>query len=109
MSNSKFEENGEFLPVLNKLLNDKVHNDFVFKTEAGVAPNSHMAIYDFRNPPQYGRTPDVDNVMGYVRVNREGEIIPHSYEPNPMYRTSSDADGLITLSDYLLEEIKEVI
>lgn len=104
----RFEQNNDFLKLLNKSISDKVQNDFTYIMEAGNYGDSYMPIYDFREVPRFGRSPEVDSIFGYVRVNSEGKILPGSYERNDMYRLCNGA-GLIKLSSYLLEQIQEAI
>lgn len=104
----KFEQNKEFLKLLNSTIHDNVHDDFTFIMEAGNYANTYMPIYDFREVPRFGRTPEVDSIFGYVRVDGEGKITEGSYEQNDMYRLCNGA-GLIKLSSYMLAEIVDAV
>lgn len=103
-----FKPNKQFLDLLNSNIHDKVDHDFTFIMEAGANANTYMPIYDFREVPRFGRTPEVDSVFGYVRVSSDGKIIPNSYESNDMYRVCNGA-GLVKLSDYMLKQIQEAV
>lgn len=113
-SNSKnitphnFQVNSPFLNQLHELIAKKIDNDFSFIIEAGTNANSYMPIYDFREIPKYARIPQVDNVFGYVMVDGNGKMIPNTYESNNLYRLCN-GKGLIKLSDFLYDEIKEVV
>lgn len=104
----KFKSNKEFLNLLHKNIQDKIDQDFTYIMEAGVNADAYMPIYDFREVPRFGRTPEVDSIFGYVRVSSDGKIVPNSYEPNEMYRLCNGA-GLVKLSSFLLEQIREGI
>ena len=100
-----FEPEPKFLSLLNKTIHDKVHEDFTFIMEAGVNALTYMPIYDFRDIPRFARTPDVDNVFGYVLVDDKGKMVPMSFEPSNMYRLCN-GQGLIKLSDFLYDQMK---
>lgn len=107
ISPHNFAADSRFLEVLHRTIADTVHNDFLFIMEAGVNANAYMPIYDFRHTPSYARIPEVDNIFGYVRVDANGKMIPHSYEANALYRLCNGESGLIKLSDHLHEKVKE--
>lgn len=104
----QFKPNKAFLDLLNSNIHDKVHEDFTFIVEAGANAGTYMPIYDLREIPNFGRTPEVDSVFGYVRVTSDGKMVPKSYEPNEMYRPCNVA-GLVKLSDYMLEQIRAAV
>lgn len=104
----RFVCNKEFMNLLNENLHDKVDQDFSFIVEAGANADTYMPIYDFREVPRFGRTPEVDSIFGYVRVGTDGKIVPKSFEANVMYRICNGA-GLVTLSDYMLEQVRNAI
>lgn len=104
----KFRPNKEFLELLHGSIHDKIDQDFTYIMEAGVNADSYMPIYDFREVPRFGRTPEVDSIFGYVRVSSDGKIIPKSYEANEMYRLCNGA-GLVKLSNFLLEQLREAV
>lgn len=103
---STFEPNDEFVKLLHKTIHLSIQNDFTYVMEAGVNALTFMPIYDFRETPRFGRTPEVDSVFGYVLVDEKGVIVPGTFESNHMYRVCNGV-GLIKLSDYLLEQMKE--
>lgn len=102
----EFKSNGEFVELLHKTISEQVFDDFLFIMEAGVNANSFMPIYDFREVPRHGRTPEVDSILGYVQVGGDGKMIKPSYEANSMYRLCNGA-GLLRLSDHLYEKVRE--
>lgn len=102
-----FVPNPQFLPKLQDLIGHKIYDDFTFLMEASVNANSFMPIYDMRNVPRYGRIPEIDNVYGYLQVDELGKMIGQTYQANDMYLLFN-ADGLITLSDFLLEEVRKL-
>lgn len=101
-----FKSNPQFLDLLNNKIKDSIQKDFSFIMEAGANANAFMPIYDFRETPNYARTPEVDDIFGYVLVDEEGKIVPGSYEVNKLYRLCN-ATGLVKLTEYLLEEMKK--
>ncbi|OBA19306.1 hypothetical protein METBIDRAFT_46782 [Metschnikowia bicuspidata var. bicuspidata NRRL YB-4993] len=106
VSPSNFEGNPKFLDLLHDRIKTGIQNDFTFIMEAGTNALTYMPIYDFREIPKYARTPNVDDVFGYVLVDGSGKIVPDSYEKNDLYRICNGT-GLIKLSEYLLEEMKK--
>lgn len=102
-----FLVNKRFLDLLNKKINDSIHEDFTFIIEAGANALTFMPIYDFREIPRYARVPEVDGIFGYVLVDDKGKIVPQTFDPNAMYRVCNGA-GLIKLSDYLHEQMKAI-
>lgn len=103
-----FRENPAFTPLLQETIKNEVHNDFAFIIEAGVHVNSFMPIYDFREIPRYQRIPDVDSILGYIRVDEQGKMIPGAYEPNDLYRLCNGT-GLIKLSDHLYDVMRRLV
>lgn len=103
---STFEPNVKFLSLLNDIIAKRIQEDFSFIVEAGANALTYMPIYDFREVPRYGRTPEVDNIFGYVLVDKSGKIVEGSYEKNNLYRLCNGA-GLVKLSDFLYETMKE--
>lgn len=103
---STFEPNGKFLILLHEIISKRIQEDFSFIVEAGANALTYMPIYDFREVPRYGRTPEVDNIFGYVLVDSSGKIVEGSYEKNDLYRLCNGA-GLVKLSDFLYETMKE--
>ncbi|GEQ68143.1 hypothetical protein JCM33374_g1810 [Metschnikowia sp. JCM 33374] len=103
---STFKGNPEFLDLLHGKIQKDIQNDFTFIMEAGANASTYMPIYDFREIPKYARTPNVDDVFGYVLVDASGKIVPESYEKNNLYRLCNGT-GLIKLSDYLLDEMRK--
>ncbi|PIS50873.1 hypothetical protein CJI97_004413 [Candidozyma auris] len=102
-----FSVNKRFLDLLNEKINEGIQDDFTFIIEAGANASTFMPIYDFREVPRYARTPEVDSIFGYVLVDDKGKIVPRTFDPNSMYRICNGA-GLIKLSDYLHEQMKNV-
>ncbi|KAF7998885.1 hypothetical protein HF325_006417 [Metschnikowia pulcherrima] len=106
VSPNTFQPNPDFMRLLHSTIQEGIQHDFTFIMEAGANALTYMPIYDFREIPKYARTPNVDDVFGYVLVDSEGKIVPGSYEKNDLYRVCNGA-GLIKLSDYLLEEMRK--
>lgn len=101
-----FNVNLQFMEILNKVLHSSIDKDFTFIMEAGVNASTYMPIYDFREIPRFGRTPSPDDVFGYVLVDENGKMVQGSYQSNEMYRVCN-GNGLIKLSDYMLEQMRE--
>ncbi|WPK27369.1 hypothetical protein PUMCH_004755 [Australozyma saopauloensis] len=101
-----FKSNPEFLDLLNNKIKDSIQKDFSFIMEAGANANAFMPIYDFREIPNYARTPEVDDIFGYVLVDGDGKIIPGLYEVNDLYRLCNGV-GLVKLTDYLVDEMRK--
>lgn len=103
-----FQENKDFLNTLHEVIGRRIDDDFTFIIEAGTNVDSYMPIYDFREVPKYARIPLVECVFGYVMVDGKGKMIPKTYEANYLYRLCS-GKGLIKLSDFLYDEIVQVV
>lgn len=95
------------MKVLHSTIGKTVYGDFLFIMEAGVNANQFMPIYDFRKTPNYARIPEVDDIFGYVHVDASGKMIPNTYEANNLYRLCNGESGIIQLSEYLYEQVKE--
>ncbi|EGV60955.1 hypothetical protein PSN45_002332 [Yamadazyma tenuis] len=107
LTREAFVPNPQFLPKLNQLIGERVHEDFTFIMEASVNANSFMPIYDLRDVPRYGRIPEIDSVFGYLQVSDKGEMLKGTYQNNDMYQLYNST-GLIMLSDFLLEEVRKL-
>lgn len=99
-----FKLNPQFLPIFQDLISEKIYRDFSFIMEASINANSFMPIYDFRDIPRYGRIPEIDNVFGYLQVDKDGQMLKDSYQRNDLYQVYNH-HGLPVLSDYLYEEV----
>lgn len=106
ITHENFTPNSHFVALLHLRIAAVIHHDLPFVIEAGTYANSFMPIYDFREVPRYGRTPEIDSTFGYVQVDDTSKIVPHSYEPNDMYRLCNGS-GLIKLSDTLYEDMQQ--
>lgn len=101
-----FVPNSQFVPLMQKLISEKGHLDPTFKMESPLYRHSFMPIYDFRDVPDRGRSPDICNVFGHVLVDGEGSMVQGTYEPNEWYTPYNERDGFIILSDFLLECVR---
>lgn len=101
-----FKVSQDFVSLLHDTIASSVHNDFTFIMEAGANASAFMPVYDFREIPRYARTPNVDDIFGYVMVDDAGKIVQGLYQPNEMYRVCNGV-GLTKLSDHLLEAVRE--
>uniref|UniRef100_A0A060T301 ARAD1C29018p n=1 Tax=Blastobotrys adeninivorans TaxID=409370 RepID=A0A060T301_BLAAD len=100
-----FEPNRQFITVLHSTIKNHIHNCPMFSALAAAEAkdSAFFHIYDLRNPPVYGRIPEVEDIIGTVRLDGKG-IVPQSYEANKMYRLATRA-GYIQLSDYISEQL----
>ncbi|KAK9432249.1 hypothetical protein V1505DRAFT_354085 [Lipomyces doorenjongii] len=105
LKDATFRPNLAFLPIMHTAVAENIMNDQLFISIAATYPDNYMAIYDLRNPPVYGRIPEVQDILGMVRVDSEGAILPGTYEKNNMYRLVTN-DGICRFSDYLLGKIR---
>ncbi|KAK9240454.1 hypothetical protein V1525DRAFT_370113 [Lipomyces kononenkoae] len=106
LTEATFRPNPAFLPIMHAAVCQNIANDKLFTSIAATYPNNYMAIYDLRNPPVYGRIPEVQDILGMVRVDSEGTIVPGAYEKNNMYRLVTN-DGICRFSDYLVDKIRQ--
>lgn len=104
-----FQENREFLPVLQQLVKNHVAEDQTYIVDAMNYPGSHMAIGDFKVILDFmNQRPEMPNTLGFIRVDNDMQMDTESYEPNDLY-TLCNIDGVITLSDYMNEKIHDYI
>ncbi|ODV87066.1 hypothetical protein CANARDRAFT_26498 [[Candida] arabinofermentans NRRL YB-2248] len=109
ISPREFKPNSEFISLLQKIVSSNVQNDQNFMIEALNYPSNYMPIYDFKKISDFiNQKPELDNVLGYVNVNELGEMVEGTYEQNHMYRLCN-SDGMVKLSDYILEKVEEAI
>lgn len=131
-----FSDNKEFIKsILEPTLMNYVHMCPLYNQLAEgelFYGGTTLHIYDLRGPPMYGRIPDVQDIIGTVRiqqpvhkdlkslpgkqetVNEDGSsniyetpaIIPGSFEYNSMYRLLT-TNGFIYLSDYLHKKVAD--
>ncbi|VVT58875.1 uncharacterized protein SAPINGB_P006428 [Magnusiomyces paraingens] len=111
---SQFYANPTFLNLLKDTLTHHIHECPTYNSLAEgelFIGGSTLHIYDLRAPPPYGRIPDVQDIIGTVRIQEpvHGEginkyevppIVPGSFEPNDMYRVLT-RNGFMTLSELL--------
>lgn len=103
---SQFESNPNFSPLLWKVLESHIHECPMFQSfgKAEAKSTTFFSVYDFRNPPTYGRIPEVEDIFGTVRLDKTG-IVQGSFERNTMYRPATTT-GFIQLTDLLHEKLK---
>lgn len=101
-----FRSEPRFVEALQKLISEKVTEDFSFIIEAGTNALTFMPIYDFREIPSYCRVPNIESVFGYIQVDDVGKMIPATYQSNVMYRMCN-WNGLPKFSDFMYEQIKQ--
>ncbi|KAK7207183.1 hypothetical protein BZA70DRAFT_270677 [Myxozyma melibiosi] len=106
ISESTFTPNPRFPPIMHATIAKYVEEDPTFTSLASMYGNDFMAIYDQRSPPPYGRTPEVEDILGMVKV-QNGVIVPRSYEKNNMYRFATPVYGLTRLTHFLFLRVKE--
>lgn len=123
---SNFHDNSSFIknvlfPVLSKHVHECPEYNRIAEGEKFYGGTT-LHVYDFRAPPPYGRIPDVQDILGTVRI-QEAEfydedsperlagqlykttpIVPGTFEPNPMYRLLT-MNGFIHLSDLLQKKV----
>lgn len=104
---SQFEENPKFRLAFFDFLSKNIHKDFSYQLEASEYALNFMPIYDFRHIPEYGRRSQVDDIFGWINVDRTGEMVKGSFQANDMYRIFTKSNGFPKLTDYLKENIEE--
>lgn len=107
LSPSKFNTDPRFTPLLWKILENHVHECPMFQAfgQAEAKYTTFFSIYDFRNPPTYGRIPDVEDIFGSVQLNQKG-IEKGTFEKNTMYRVATTT-GFVQLTDLLHDKLKK--
>jgi hypothetical protein len=101
-----FKPDTKFLPVLNEVIKDNIQDDFTYIMESKEFSGNYMPIYDLRNVPNYQRTPEVEDIYGFVYCDEDGTVKSGSFEQNLEYQLITQ-NGIIKLSDHLLEKLKE--
>ncbi|ANB14757.1 hypothetical protein AWJ20_2364 [Sugiyamaella lignohabitans] len=102
----EFSSHQKFLDIAHKTIGEHIQNCPVFSQLAAAEQGEKSLffhIYDLRRPPPHGRIPEVEDIVGTVRLE-SGKIVPNSYEPNAMYRSVTPY-GIFTVSDYLNSKI----
>lgn len=103
---SNFIENKAFYEILHDVYSRYAHEDQTYKLDALNYPGSYMALGDYKIILDYmNQRPELANTIGFVNVNFDCEIVPDSYERNMMYNMCN-IDGIITLSEFMLEKVK---
>ncbi|KAG7797083.1 hypothetical protein KL929_002789 [Ogataea haglerorum] len=103
----KFVENKSFIELLQHIIKDHVADDMMYRLDSLNYLNSYMPIYDLKRVPEYmNQQVNVDNVLGYIKVDEMGNMDPSTYQANNTYRLCN-ADGIIKLSDVILDELKK--
>ncbi len=95
-----------FLDILHNVLLNNIHNDSIFSSLAINFKTQFMPIYDLRNPPNYGRIPEIDDIFGYVWIDKDGNIVKDTYAKNDNYRLVN-SNGGINLTDDMNKLVKE--
>ncbi|KAI5811744.1 hypothetical protein DFH27DRAFT_597451 [Peziza echinospora] len=72
----------------------------------GPPPGGWIHISDLRNPPEWSRIPDPEDIFGSVEVSAQGEIREGSYQPCIGYRVWTRS-GVMQLPPYLREKLVE--
>lgn len=130
-----FTENPQFLnlilqPVLEKNIHQCLEYNRLAEAELFYGGQT-LHIFDLRAPPPYGRIPDVQDILGTVRLQKQeykeknddkndtsenlhpGDassiykippIVPNSFEYNPMYRLLT-RNGFLHVSPYLNSQL----
>lgn len=110
----KFEDNPAFTKkVLKEVMLEYLHTDDLYNSLAeaeGFREGTTLHVYDLRNPPPYGRIPDVQDIIGMVQIQKPDHekgvpaIVPGSFEYNPMYRPLT-MNGFIDVGDFLNKKL----
>lgn len=106
-----FQINPVFSRILQSIVAKNIHKSEIY---TGLAEGerfqggSTFHVYDMRDPPPYGRIPEVQDIVGTVRLEEEGKevIVPDSFEFNPMYRVLS-MYGFVNLGDELNMKLRK--
>ncbi|CCX04598.1 hypothetical protein FPQ18DRAFT_274878 [Pyronema domesticum] len=64
-------------------------------------------VYDQRGVPAFGRIAETEDIFGSLLVGPDGMIKAGEWEENRMYRLITSTGGLMRLSPYLAEKVKE--
>ncbi|KAG7811009.1 hypothetical protein KL921_002637 [Ogataea angusta] len=102
-----FVENKSFIERLQSVIKGHVADDMMYRLDSLNYRGSYMPIYDLKRVPEYmNQQVNVDNVLGYIKVDAMGNMDESTYQANNTYRLCN-ADGIIKLSDVILEELKK--
>lgn len=110
----KFVDNSEFTKLLGKVTTESICSSDLYNSLAeaeGFRHGTTFHVYDMREPPPYGRIPQVQDIIGMVLIqqpNRDENIpaiVPNSFEFNPMYRPLS-MNGFVNMGDYMNKKLR---
>jgi hypothetical protein len=100
-------ENPKFVEKLQEEMKSIANEDEGIAREATTYQSNYMPIVDERGIPPFGRIPDPENILGYVRVE-DGKVVKDSYVPMMSYRLCN-SDGLMQLSKTIYDRIMNSI
>ena len=103
---SAFIPNSRFMDNLHGFLHEKAHLDESLCNLAVHHKIGWMPIQDSRVATASlfsGRAPEPEDVLGYIKLDGSGEIIPKTFEPMPSYRIITRNGGLMNLHPSLLK------
>lgn len=110
----KFKDNPEFTKILAKVGAESFPTSVLYNSLAegeSYREGTTLHVYDMRNPPPYGRIPEVQDIVGMVRIQAPDHskkitaIIPDSFEYNPMYRPLA-MTGFVNLGDEMNKKLR---
>lgn len=109
IARANFSPNNDFTHLLHDVFNEKVYDDITYQLDALNFISSYLPLGDFKVILKFmNQRPDVENTIGYVHVDESGAMIKGSYQSNDIYELCN-CDGVIALSDYMLEQIRKAI
>lgn len=103
---TKFKPNNDFRALFHQCFYKHVYDDITYQLDALNFRSSFLPIGDFKIVLRFmNQRPAFENTIGFVRVDDEGAMIRDSYQSNDIYELCN-CDGMVSLSDYMLEQIK---
>jgi hypothetical protein len=133
---STFTENSAFFPTLSRILASHAADDPLVQNEAlafaspggsvfspqrrkkrdatgagvgGGGVGGWLHVYDQRGTPPFGRIADPQDIFGSVLVDGDGKIVSGTWEENRTYRIVTSEGGVMKLSPYLAEKVREAL
>lgn len=104
LSPTTFEENEAGVAFLHDVLRRFLLEDSFLQGQATMQRNGYLNICDQRNPPPFGRIPEIEDQIAMVQLEN-GQILPDSYEPMPTFRPLTITGILQTPSDAFLAKL----
>jgi len=104
-SPSNFSANPGFLPFVYQIYSLHAHLDANLRALATYRKEGWLNIGDERNPAFWGRTPEIEDLLGCVLV-RDGRIVEGSFREGGMFRIIT-TKGPVKFNEWIAKRLEE--